>query len=130
MEPFEHDEMSDSELDNLLKKWDAPPAPARLRAGIFPEEGRPKWRRLWTASFRVPLPVAAALAIALALGAWQWRSPGPPPGLVRTERVEVPVWKDRVVVKTVYRNRVATAAQALRPVAELRPRIIRTPDEE
>jgi hypothetical protein len=130
MEPFEHDELSDSELDSLLKKWEAPPAPARLRAAIFPEEARSKWRRFWGASFRVPLPVAGALAIALALGAWQWRKPGAPRELVRTERVEVPVWKERVIVRTVVRYRAAPPLQTLRPVAELRPRIIRTPDEE
>jgi hypothetical protein len=130
MEPFDRDELSDSELDNLLKKWDAPPAPARLRAAIFPEDTKPKWRRLWSASLRVPLPVAAALGIALALGAWQWRRPGPPRELVRAERVEVPVWKERVVTRTVYRYRAAPSAQVLKPVAELRPRIIRTPDEE
>jgi hypothetical protein len=130
MEPFDRDELSDSELDNLLKKWEVPPAPARLRAAIFPEEPKPKWQRLWSASFRVPLPVAAALAIALALAAWQARRPGAPPEVVRTERVEVPVLQERVVTRTVYRYRVAPSAQMLKPVAELRPRIIRTPDEE
>lgn len=130
MEPFDRDELSDSELDNLLKKWDVPPAPGRLRAAVFPEQSAPWWRRPWNASLRIPVPVAAALAIALALGAWQWRRPAPPPReLVRTVRVEVPVWKERVVVRTEYRDRLAPV-QTLRPVAELRPRIIRTPDEQ
>jgi hypothetical protein len=130
MEPFDGDELTDAELDSLLKKWDVPPAPARLRTAVFPQETGPWWRRVWSASLRVPLPVAVALAMALALAAWQWRRPGAPLELVRTERVEVPVWKERVVVKTVYRDRVAATAQTLRPVAELRPRIIRTPDEQ
>ena len=130
MEPFDRDELSDSELDNLLKKWEAPPAPARLRAAVFPEEPKPRWRRLWSASFRVPLPVAAALAIGLALAVWQGRRPGAPLELVRTERVEVPVLQERVVTRTGYRYRAAPPAQTLKPVAELRPRIIRTPDEE
>ena len=129
MEPFDRDELSDAELDGLLKKWEVPSAPPNLRAAIFPDELQPRWRRIWTASFRVPLPVAAACAIALAVAAWQWRAPAAPPReLIRTERVEVPVWKDRVVVKTVYKDRVLP--QTLKPVAELRPRIIRTPDEE
>jgi hypothetical protein len=130
MDPFDRDELSDAELDNLLKKWETPVAPARLRAAIFPQESRPWWRRAWSASFRIPVPVAAALAVAMALGAWQGRRPGTPRESVRAERVEVPVWKERVVVKTVYRYRAAPAAQSLRPVAELRPRIIRTPDVE
>ena len=58
MDPFEHDELSDSELDSLLKKWEAPAAPGRLRAAVFAEEAQPWWRRAWSASFRVPLPVA------------------------------------------------------------------------
>jgi len=130
MEPFDPDELSDSELDNLLKKWEAPPAPARLRAAVFPEGAGPWWRRVWSVSLRIPMPVAAALAIALALGAWQWRRPVAPRELVRTERVEVPVWKDRVVTRTVYRYRLAPPSQKLQPVAELRPRIIGTPDEQ
>ena len=130
MEPFDPDELTDPELDNLLKKWEAPPAPARLRTAVFPEESGPKWRRLWSASLRVPMPVAAALAILLAAGAWQWRRPVATRELVRTERVEVPVWKERVVTRTVYRCLPASPAQTLKPVAELRPRIIRTPDEE
>jgi hypothetical protein len=130
MEPFDGDELTDAELDNLLKKWEAPRAPAGLRAAVFPREAGTWWRRVWSASLRVPLPVAVALAVVLMLVAWQWRRPGAPLELVRTERVEVPVWKERVVVKTVYRDRAAPAAQTLRPVAELRPRIIRTQDEQ
>lgn len=126
MEPFDSDELSDAELDQLLKKWEAPPAPARLRAAVFPETARPAWRRFWSASLRIPLPAAAALSCALALGAWQARKPPAVREIVRTQRVEVPVWKDRVVVKTVYRDRPAPAPQILKPVAELRPRIIRT----
>jgi len=127
---FEHDELSDSELGHLLKKWEAPAAPGRLRAVVFAEEAVPWWRRAWSASFRVPLPVAVAVGVALAIGAWQWRRPAETAReVVRTERVEVPVWKDRVVVKTVYRDRMM-GESALRPVGELRPRIIRTNDEQ
>jgi hypothetical protein len=130
MEPFDSDELSDVEMDRLLKKWEAPEAPVRLRAAIFGDAAHPWWRRIWTASFRVPMPVAAAFAIALALGAWQWHKPGAAREVVKTERVEAPVWKDRVIVKTVYRDRFVREPQALRPVAELRPRIVRAPDEQ
>ncbi|HUP02696.1 MAG TPA: hypothetical protein VMU19_01825 [Bryobacteraceae bacterium] len=129
-EPFEGDQLTDAELDRLLRKWDAPPVPARLRAAIFPDSAGPWWRRAWRGSLRVPIPVAAALAFAAALGVWQGSAHRPAPReLVRTERVEVPVWKDRVVVKTVYLRRAAPEAELLKPVSELKPRIVQTPDE-
>ena len=61
--------------------------------------------------------------------------PRVPQVVVKTERVEVPVIQDRVITKYVYKK--APAAQkavrgfdidGLKPVAELRPRIIRSGD--
>lgn len=128
-DPFEGDELTDAELGRLLRKWEAPPAPARLRAALFPESAQPWWRRVWTASLRVPLPVAAAIALALGLGAWQEAKRPAPREVVKTERVEVPMFRDRVIVRTVYRDRTVLGPRALRPVVELRPRIVETPDE-
>src|SRR5258708_7241505 len=138
MEPFEDDELSDRELDALLSAWIAPPAPARLRAVVFPAS-KPWWRTLWSASFRVPVPVAFCLAIMLALVAWRWvawrwLTPVAPGVVIRTERVEVPVVKNEVLTRTVYRDRIVHVPAApaglnvheLQPVAELRPRIIRS----
>ncbi len=133
MEPFEKDELSDRELDAILPAWRCPPAPARLRAAVFPAASRPWWRALWNLSFRVPMPVACGLAIMLALLVWRGFTPPRPRVVIRTERVEVPVVKREVVTRTVYRERIvhvpaATSsvnASELQPVAELRPRIIR-----
>jgi hypothetical protein len=132
MEPFEQDELSDRELDDLLRKWESPAAPARLRAAVFPETARPWWHRLWHASIRIPVPVGFALSIAVALAISRWPAPAPgvtaPRAVTKTERVEVPVIQERVVTRIVYRDRVpgqAIDAQRLRPVAELRPVIIR-----
>jgi hypothetical protein len=136
MEPFDQDELSESELDRLLAAWSTPPAPARLRSALFPESQAPWWRRVWT--FPVPLPVACCLALLIAAGVWWWprtATPVAPQVLVKTERVEVPVVRERVITKYVYRNeptaRVAVSGfdiNGLRPVAELRPRIIRSGD--
>jgi hypothetical protein len=131
MEPFEEDELLDRELDAILPAWKSPPAPARLRAAVFPNTSAPWWRTLWTTSFRVPLPAAVGVALLLAFGAWRWFTPPPARVVIQTERVEVPVVKKEIV--TVYRDRIvhvpaATAgsnAHELQPVAELRPRIIR-----
>jgi|SRR5450432_476746 hypothetical protein len=103
MDPFEKDELSEPELDRLLGEWNAPAAPARLRAAVFTESRTPWWRRLWTLS--VPLPVACGMALLIAAGVWWWPRPVTPP----TERVESEF-----------------DIHGLRPVAELRPRIIRS----
>ena len=55
MEPFEKDELTDRELDGMLAHWKSPSAPARLKAAVFGERRLPWWRRLWSASIRVPV---------------------------------------------------------------------------
>jgi hypothetical protein len=133
MEPFEEDELSDRELDALLPAWQSPAAPRRLRAAIFPAGPKPWWRAMWSTSVRIPVPLACCLAIALALLMWRGVHP-----VIRTERVPVPVVQKEVVTNTVYRDRVVREPAAparpdmheLRPVAELRPRIIRRGNDQ
>jgi hypothetical protein len=137
MEPFDKDELTERELDRLLGEWTAPAAPARLHASIFPESSAPWWRRLWTLSFRIPVPVAILLMLLIAGAAWRGAKPRVPQVqvVVKTERVEVPVVQERVITKYVYRKeppvRIAANGfdiKGLKPVAELRPRIIRSGD--
>jgi hypothetical protein len=134
MEPFEKDELSEVQLDRLLREWNAPIAPARLRASLFPESGAPWWRRFWTLSIPVRLPVACVLLLLIAAAAW-WRGAVPrvPQIVVKTERVEIPVIQERVITKYVYKKESAAQSavpgfdiHGLKPVAELRPRIIRS----
>ena len=133
MEPIDRDELSNDELDSMLPEWQSPRAPARLRAALFPEKPRPWWRSIWTTSIRVPLPIACSLAVLLALGLWRSLTPPPERVVVRTKQVRVPVVKQEIVTKTVYRDRIVRApaaaprrdADQLQPVAEFRPRIIR-----
>jgi hypothetical protein len=110
MEPFEEHELSDRELDALLPEWRAPTAPARLRAAVFPEAGRPGWKRgwknLWSASIRIPVPVALCMLVLMAAALWQWSARVAAPVVLQDRRVE-----DR--------------RAEVRPVAELQPRIIR-----
>jgi hypothetical protein len=129
MEPFEKDELTDRELDGMLPQWKAPSAPARLKAAVFGERRAPWWRRLWSASIRVPVPVACALAVLMAVAMVAIMRPAPLPAprvVVRTERVEVPVVQERIV----YRDRPVVADAAWRPVRELRPRIIKGSDAQ
>ena len=122
VEPFEKDELGDSELDALLEEWHAPSAPASLRSAVF----RPWWRSLWSASIRIPVPAVCALAVLLGAALWHWSRPAPVREIVRTERVEIPVVREQVVERLVYRDRpVPLDRHELQPVAVLRPVIIR-----
>src|SRR5688572_27167425 len=59
------DPMDDRDLNQLLREWQAPDAPAHLKA---PERPTPWWAWLLTGSIRVPVPVG--LAAALLVGFW------------------------------------------------------------
>lgn len=102
MAGFDDDELTDQELDRLLAAWKTPIPTASMRAATF-RKPAPLWRRMWTASIRIPIPLAAALILLAALG-WWWAMRVP----------HVPAASRRV-----------NGRMLLQPVAELRPRIIR-----
>src|SRR5438477_8210120 len=105
MDPFERHELSDEDLNAALREWAVPDAPPGLRTRLFPGTAAPWWRRLWTASIRIPFPVAVCLAAVVAFSAWRWVSPRV---IVKTE-----------VVRVVYRDLPDASVAPLRPVAEL-----------
>jgi len=96
---------------------------------------KPWWRFLFHGQIRVPVPIALCVICLMAAEAWWLRLAWTPaPRIVtKTEQVEIPVMQERVVTKLVYRNRPilthtpehALTFQQLKPVGELRPRIIR-----
>jgi len=116
----EADLRGDEELKHLLRVWEAPPAPdapdARLLAAYRRQtsERKPSWRRLLTASVRVPVPVAALSVLALlVVAATLAARPGrvmtqtqstaiAPHARETTKIVEVPVVQERVVTRFVY----------------------------
>ncbi len=61
MEPI-----NDDELRRLLQSWQAPSAPRSLSRRVLPK-GAPLWRRIFSKSFRVPVPVALAAAVVIVL---------------------------------------------------------------
>jgi hypothetical protein len=61
MEPLD-----ENELNQLLRKWEAPPAPASLKDRVFPPR-RPWFWWLLTGSIRIPVPAALAAALLAAL---------------------------------------------------------------
>ena len=56
--------MDDRELNELLREWKAPAAPAHLRPPIQPSP-QSWWRWLMTGTIRIPVPVGLAAAIAI-----------------------------------------------------------------
>ena len=64
MEPLD-----DEELSQLLRQWNAPPAPAGLRRRLLSRPGS-WWRWLLTGTIRIPVPVGIAAAALVALWAY------------------------------------------------------------
>jgi hypothetical protein len=98
MQPSD-DQLTDAQLDAMLREWQAPTPPARIRAAVFGKR-RTAW---WGRSIRLPLPVAACLA--LLFGAALWRAVAPRPPAAPQVR--------------------AVTFEELRPVTDFQPRIIR-----
>lgn len=113
MQEPDQSELTDSELDALLREWKTPLAPPGLRSSLFPARAMPWHRRLFGASIRIPVPLAAALCVLLVLSGWRW-------GSVR-ERA-------RILDGLASPASPATLVtfHGFSPVSELRPRIIRS----
>lgn len=71
--------LNDDELSELLRTWEAPPAPAALRDRVM-RGRRPGWRWLLTGSIRIPVPLAAAVLLALAVWLYVSERSGAPSG--------------------------------------------------
>jgi len=125
---------NDPQLRSLLKEWQVPPLTTSFEERVLGTR-KSWWRFLLNGHISVPVPIAGCLALLMAAGGWRWAALEralPPRVVVKTERVEVPVVRDRVVTKFVPKiepapiNRShALTFHELKPVTELRPRIIR-----
>jgi len=134
MEPLD-----DKELNQLLRKWEAPRAPAAMRVAA---EGtrQSRWRWIWSGRIRVPVPVGAAIVFgALAFGIYANRtvpaplanpvgnatvtppapqvSPTPPATATPVEIISPPVVADD--------KPVTAALSGFRPVGRVEPKIVR-----
>jgi hypothetical protein len=69
--------LNENELNQLLRKWEAPSAPPTLRQRVLrPQKSRLAW--LLTGSIRIPVPAAIAVAALIAL--WiHYSHPANPP---------------------------------------------------
>src|SRR5262245_28109893 len=70
--------LNENELNQLLRKWEAPPAPATLTSRVFAQKQQPWWRWLLTGSLRIPVPVAFAAAAVIVLWIYYSRPAAPP----------------------------------------------------
>ncbi len=117
----------DAKLKELLDTWQPPPISRALDERVFAsfqaEFARaPWWRRFFTASIRIPVPAFAAaclLAVAgFAVFASKIKIPASQPvslapqitTVTKTETVEVPIIKEKIVTKIVYVERAAPNA--------------------
>jgi len=69
MEPLD-----EKELNELLRRWDAPKAPSSLQARVLP---RPvsRWRWFLTGSIRIPVPIGVVAVLILAVWVLAGRTP-------------------------------------------------------
>jgi hypothetical protein len=96
--------LNDQDLQDLLRRWDAPPAPAHLEKRIFGERKKQPWYR-WLVTGSVPVPVPALVLLLLALSVLSFVLP-----------------RNRQATFTLVRE---VRLSDFQPVAELKPRIIR-----
>lgn len=110
------DPFDDEEIKNLLETWKVPAAPLSLDRRVVEDYriqiAAPLWKRMLTASIRVPLPLAAAVIALLLISGVSLvasRSSTPHettvPGPVQIKVVEVPVIHEKIVSRAIFANR-------------------------
>jgi hypothetical protein len=129
--------LNDKELKQLLRKWEAPGAPASLR---FPtsRSNKSRWSWLWSGRIHVPVPVGAAVVFG-GLAFWIYSNrtapvanpvgtavvspaapqelPNPPATTAPVKRTSPPVIEDDKAV--------TAALSGFQPVRQLEPKIVR-----
>jgi hypothetical protein len=96
--------LNENELNQLLRKWEAPAAPPTLTSRVLGKPGqsasalarslkeRPWWRWLLTGTVRIPVPVAVAVAAVVVL--WIYHSrPNPVPRVAQPATVSLADFK-------------------------------------
>jgi|SRR6516162_8007891 hypothetical protein len=84
--------LNENELNQLLRKWEAPSAPPTLTSRVFETQERSWWRWLLTGTVRIPVPVAVAVAAVVVL--WIYHSrPNPAPRVAQPATVSLADFK-------------------------------------
>jgi len=116
----------DEELQRLLARWSASPVPDGMDGHILAAYRRrtggaePWWKRLLTASVRVPLPVAVGVLLLLIVTAALARRPAPPAPTAGTTAPSDPVQTVRTEAPVV----TPTSLAGFQPVAEVTATVV------
>jgi len=122
-------EMSDEEVKSLLDNWLMPFSTRALDRRVLQsyraQRARlPLWRRMLAVSISVPIPIAATMIVILGLGmimlsrkSKPTQTSAPSTFVERIRTVEVPVIKERVLTRIVYRDRTFPGANQSSPIA-------------
>ena len=128
--------LNDEELNQLLRRWEAPAAPTTLRIPVQPAQ-MPSRRRtlgwLWNGRIQIPVPVGA-LAVAVLVAFWIY--PGSEPETPKTPSVgssvappetpkPAPVETEKVPAIVVKAPSATAALSGFQPVGQLELRIVR-----
>lgn len=123
--------LNDDQLSSLLRQAKAnqpKPAPGfvpRVMQAYQRQSGRSTiWRRLVSGTIRIPIPIGAVAAIALILVGVVFGRRSSEAPTTRT-----PIVQESAATKVVSQDRPELSLYGLRPVAELRPRILRSMHE-
>ena len=84
--------LNENELNQLLRKWEAPPAPHTLKQRVMPKTAS-WWSWLFKGTVRVPVPVALAAVLLIALWIYHSRPAGPPRAAVQPGTVSLTDFK-------------------------------------
>ena len=131
--------LSEKELAQLLRRWEAPAAPSSLQLPIARPK-RPRWQWLWNGSIRIPIPVGVAIVAVMAVVWIQSIRHDPQPTVRSLENATAPAVAPVYtappsaappieVVNPPAVAKSAPAASALagfRPVSQLEPRVVET----
>ncbi len=116
MQNENHPSTEKPELNELLKSWEVPEAPASLHRRVLSDYRQhvnrvPFWKKLFTSSVRIPMPlILAQAAVLLVAGAFvisSFVTPKPATLPVIAENIpakiiEVPVIQEKIVTRIVY----------------------------
>jgi len=130
------DPLNDDELNQLLRRWEAPAAPTTLRVHVqtLPEPSRRSaWNWLWNGRVQIPVPIGA-LALVVVAVFWMYSGNKPTPttpatgssvGTPASAPAPAPVEQETIPIHVVKDKPATAALSGFQPVGQLELRIVR-----